>query len=307
LNRRLLIGVLVTGALMAPGRASAALIGSLEQVSPTATSYALGVGADFLPMVRSGLGDVTAPLQAVDLVLPPPLTGVSTSGCEAADFTGFVTGNIALLQRGACRFFEKAANAVAAGAVGVIVFNEGQPGRTEAIGVDAGFLQPIPMIFTSFALGQELARQLEAGQVVMRLSVTDNRSPVPEPATAALVAVGLMGAVRRLRFRAGPRAPGSAPTPGSSGPEGRRLSVVRASAVVAAVAATMFTSANAQAAHILDTTPTSTVGRLLQGPLVGTIADVDQAMQFATGPAVTLTDIAVGLGVGSAGPIDFQI
>ena len=52
---------------------------------------------DFFTAEYSGSGDVTEPLQAVDLVLPPgPTASSSTSGCETEDFADFVEGNIAL-------------------------------------------------------------------------------------------------------------------------------------------------------------------------------------------------------------------
>ena len=44
----------------------------------------------------------------------------------------FVAGNIALLQRGTCTFQQKVENAQSAGAIGVLIFNEGQPGRQDA-------------------------------------------------------------------------------------------------------------------------------------------------------------------------------
>ena len=57
---------------------------------------------DFLGASTSVTGDVTAQVFAVDLRLPS--TGGSTSGCEPADFAGFVVGAIALMQRGTCNF-----------------------------------------------------------------------------------------------------------------------------------------------------------------------------------------------------------
>jgi PA domain-containing protein len=42
-----------------------------------------------------------------------------------ADFSGFVPGRIALIQRGSCFFGVKVLNAQAAGATGVTIFNEG--------------------------------------------------------------------------------------------------------------------------------------------------------------------------------------
>ena len=69
---------------------------------------------DFAAMTYSGSGDVTAPVQAVDINLAGDRA--STSGCEAADFAGFTPGNIALIQRGTCFFRVKVDNAAAAGA-----------------------------------------------------------------------------------------------------------------------------------------------------------------------------------------------
>ena len=74
---------------------------------------------------QSDPGDVTAAVTAVDLQLG--LGNTSTSGCEAGDFAGFPAGNIALLQRGSCTFEIKAENAAAAGAVGIVIFNQGEP------------------------------------------------------------------------------------------------------------------------------------------------------------------------------------
>ena len=108
-----------------------------DQVSPNPTVYEPNV--DFITADYSGSGDVTAPLQAVDLVLPPGAeAGSSTSGCEVEDFADFVAGNIALVQRGTCDFSVKADNAFDAGAVGVIIFNEGQEGRTETLAATLG-------------------------------------------------------------------------------------------------------------------------------------------------------------------------
>src|SRR5262245_8085186 len=128
---------------------------TLQQVSPVPRDYVDGV--DFGTMSYSGSGDATAPLVAVDLIVPSPAPNASTSGCEPADFAGFPAGAIALVQRGTCPFRQKAENALAAGAVGVIVFNEGNEGRT---GVIFGTLNPppftLPVVGTTFALGDAL-------------------------------------------------------------------------------------------------------------------------------------------------------
>ena len=107
----------------------------------------------------TGSGDVTAPVQGVDLVLPPsPAPNGSTSGCEAEDFAGFVPGNIALMQRGTCPYVQKAALAQEAGASALIIFNEGQPGRTAVpnnLPLGAEGIH-IPGVGTSFDVGVDL-------------------------------------------------------------------------------------------------------------------------------------------------------
>ncbi|WP_214321902.1 M28 family metallopeptidase [Nonomuraea sediminis] len=146
---------------------------SMERTAPTPKVYAptppdgSSVG-DFATMTYSGSGNVTAALQNVDLMLPPgPTPSSSNSGCEAADFAGFVPGNIALLQRGTCTFAVKAQNAQAAGASAAIIFNEGQPGRTATLqGTLGGPGVTIPVVGASFDVGQELSAAGTAVHVV---------------------------------------------------------------------------------------------------------------------------------------------
>jgi Zn-dependent M28 family amino/carboxypeptidase len=73
-----------------------------------------------------------------------------------------VAGRIALIQRGACNFGVKVLNAQAAGATGVIIFNEGNPDRTDVLSgslvdaTDTPIIPTIPVSFTSFAIGSSL-------------------------------------------------------------------------------------------------------------------------------------------------------
>ncbi|SDL01988.1 aminopeptidase Y [Nonomuraea maritima] len=129
---------------------------TLESTAPTQKTFT--PDQEFHTFRPSPAGDVTEQVQAVDLTLPPSATPSSTSGCEAADFEGFVAGRIALVQRGTCPFVRKVGNAAAAGASGVIIFNEGQPGRTDSEPVNIGdWRAGIPMVYADFAVGQQLA------------------------------------------------------------------------------------------------------------------------------------------------------
>ena len=143
---------------------------AFQRISPDPKTYVEGLDGEYSPMDYSGAGDFTASLVAAGgITIPSP--GGSESGCSAADFAGFPAGAIALVQRGTCPFRQKAANADAAGAAAVVIFNEGNDDpNDDRLGVIAGTLDPpqmdIPVIGTSFAVGQELYNRLTGGQTV---------------------------------------------------------------------------------------------------------------------------------------------
>jgi Zn-dependent M28 family amino/carboxypeptidase len=129
----------------------------MDRVSPDPRVYVDGV--DFDTMQYSGSGEPTATVQPTnDVIIPPaPDPNTSNSGCEVEDFDGFVPGNIALIQRGTCTFETKALNAQDVGASGVIIFNEGQEGRTDVIfGTLGNPSFSIPVFGASFEVGEEL-------------------------------------------------------------------------------------------------------------------------------------------------------
>ena len=140
---------------------------TLEQLGPVPTTYL--EDTDYNIMTESEPGDVSGLVTAVDLQLGPGNS--STSGCEAADFAGFPPGNIALMQRGACAFGLKAENAAAAGAVGAIIFNQGNaPGRLGLINgtLGSGYSGGIPVLFATYPLGEQWS--MTAG-LVLRMVV----------------------------------------------------------------------------------------------------------------------------------------
>jgi Zn-dependent M28 family amino/carboxypeptidase len=155
---------------------------TFSQTAPTAKSYVDGTGKGtdivnddtpgyFHIMSYSGTDDVVdAPIVPTnDIQIPPGATANSSnSGCELADFVDVNSvpeDRVALIQRGGgspgCNFQTKARNAQDAGYDAAIIFNEGQPGRTEVIPGTLSGLRPdgkewIPVLMTSFAVGKEL-------------------------------------------------------------------------------------------------------------------------------------------------------
>ncbi len=124
----------------------------MEQSAPRRVVYQ--EGSDFQLMPYSGSGTVTARVTPVDLKLGAG--NASTSGCEASDFAGFPAGNIALVQRGTCPFVDKVLHAQAAGASGVVIFNQGNsPDREGVFPGTLGETHPIriPVVSTSYLMG----------------------------------------------------------------------------------------------------------------------------------------------------------
>ncbi|HET7821946.1 MAG TPA: M28 family peptidase [Ornithinibacter sp.] len=132
----------------------------MNEVSPTPQTFVLG--KDFNPGPVAG--SATAKVQpAGGIVVPATPTPSSASGCQAADFAGFVPGNIALIQRGTCTFAQKVANAQAAGASAAVIFNEGNPGRTSLFSGSLAGTEQIPVLFTPYSVGTQLLAQYVPG------------------------------------------------------------------------------------------------------------------------------------------------
>ena len=120
----------------------------LEQVSPPPAGPFPNTILQY-----SGSGDVTASVSTPSGDL---------RGCNAADWAGFPAGNIALVSRGtppgfpvACTFALKAQNAYAAGAVGVVIYNNAAGDINGTLG--NAFTLNIAVTSVTQAIGQQLA------------------------------------------------------------------------------------------------------------------------------------------------------
>jgi hypothetical protein len=145
----------------------------LGEVSPGESGFAYG--PDFNITSNSGNGDVTAQVQSVgNILIPAPSTpNSSTSGCASSDFTGFVAGRIALIQRGTCTFGMKVSLATTAGASGIIIFNEGSTGETAATSCGSfsnGARIPVVCV-ASYAAGVTLYNQAQLGATIVHVRI----------------------------------------------------------------------------------------------------------------------------------------
>jgi hypothetical protein len=137
----------------------------LQQLTPTNKTYTPGTAADdnnpavdYITFEFSPTKEVpSAPVVPVnDIVIPSPAADTSNAGCEAADFPAATSGAVSLIQRGTCPFVQKLANAQAAGAVGVILMNEGDSAGRMNAGFRSGPTDlAIPAVFSSFAVGKD--------------------------------------------------------------------------------------------------------------------------------------------------------
>ena len=148
---------------------------TLSQVSPTPTDY------ETATYQFSGTGDVTGTVvPALNNQSPPgPDPSSSSAGCAAADFTpaSATEPQVALIQRGTCTFAEKAANAQAAGYDAVIIYNEGQEGRTDLSTGTLGEIFTLPVVGLSFADGDALNAAAAAGSVTVHVTTATENDP----------------------------------------------------------------------------------------------------------------------------------
>ncbi len=156
---------------------------TFSRTAPSDRTYVKGT--DFNLMTYSGSENLVD-AQVVptnDIVIPPGETAnSSTSGCQVEDFKDVrlePEPQVALIQRGGCLFRPKAENAQAMGYDAAIIFNEGQvvPDRTGLIGGGLSGLRDdgepwIPVLMTSFAVGEELYKLNKATPGSVQVSIS---------------------------------------------------------------------------------------------------------------------------------------
>jgi aminopeptidase Y len=144
------------------------------------TTYTSANATDMITFGFSPSGSLSnVAVVPVDIVIHSDPVSRSTSGCEDTDFTSAVVGKIALIQRGTCPFVQKLANAEEAGAVGVVLFNEGNtPARQAPSFIEAPTDLGIPAVYVNYAIGKALYDAFQAGQApAVSLTVDATTTP----------------------------------------------------------------------------------------------------------------------------------
>lgn len=149
-----------------------------------------------------------APAAPTSGTFPMARTGTATTGNDAcnavAPAPGSLAGKIALIRRGTCSFYEKAFNAQAAGAIGVVIYNN-----------TAGWINPtvagtpaitIPVVAVSDAEGLVINNRLASGPV--DLTWTDVRGTFPNGAGGVIDSSSSYGVAADLSLKPDIGAPG---------------------------------------------------------------------------------------------------
>ncbi|HET7788947.1 MAG TPA: S8 family serine peptidase [Myxococcales bacterium] len=145
-------------------------------------SFTVSTDAGRLFGYFNGSGSPIAPLSGS---APLSRTGTKASGADACNPlpAGSLNGTVALVRRGTCGFAVKVANAQAAGAAGVVLYNNQNTGLlTPAVTPPT---PTIPVVFITQADGNFLDDRLAAGAVT--LSWTDQLTSSANTLTAGLI------------------------------------------------------------------------------------------------------------------------
>lgn len=136
---------------------------------------------------------------------PLARTGTVTStsdGCAALPAAS-LTGRIALIRRGGCGFFVKATNAQAAGAAGVILYNNAPEALNPSVEGAPAITRPV--IGISGTDGEAINAQLDAGAVLLAWG---ERISVANPLGNTLSSFSSFGLTAELGFKPDIAAPG---------------------------------------------------------------------------------------------------
>lgn len=148
----------------------------------------------------------SAPEPPTSGTYPMARTGTITSSADACNPlpAGSLTGKIALIRRGGCTFHVKSLNAMNAGAIGVVLYNNG-PGRFSATVAGTPAIT-IPVVTISASEGALIDERLAVGDVF--LTWTDQSGSFPNPTGGLISSFSSYGLSPDLNVKPDIGAPG---------------------------------------------------------------------------------------------------
>lgn len=143
-------------AVVAPG---AAVVSSVPTGTGREGSVEIGANGKTVKVLNSTF-------QGAKEVLTPETNELVAAGLgKPEDFTTAVQGKYALISRGEIAFGDKVKNAIAAGAVGVVIYNNA-PGLIQGSLTNDGSTLSVPVFMVEQTVGNEIVAALGKGEVV---------------------------------------------------------------------------------------------------------------------------------------------
>jgi hypothetical protein len=157
----------VNSASVWPSESGAVVIEGEEDLAPFQTIFSItsGPNAGDYPAAEGTFTVRIASLPGAMMSGPTQYAGLA---CDGDVIPAAALGDIALIQRGACRFDEKIPNAEAAGYAGVVIFNDAA--RGDALVNMGGNPVNLPGIFVGHSTGLGIAGVATAGDLVIGAS-----------------------------------------------------------------------------------------------------------------------------------------
>ena len=200
-------GGLGAWSLSAPANAHDIIsVASAENTELEAFAFEVDQFDDSVPYQElSGAEEPPTEGESAPLGLPSATEDGVYLGCEPEDFADFPADHVALIERGECPFAEKYQNAVDAGAVGVVIYND-VPGLFSGTVGDDG-VEGVWGAGISQSDGEALVDLLEDDEEVT-LEFTDEIVTVPNPEGGLLSSFTSYGQDVELAFGPSVTAPG---------------------------------------------------------------------------------------------------
>lgn len=133
-------------------------------------------GSSGLVGFSDATGAPAAPTSGGALMARTGTTTTANDACAALP-AGSLSGKIALIRRGTCGFYVKATNAQAAGAVGVVLYNNAAGPLSPSVAGSPAIT--IPVVGVSDVFGASIDTALQAGEVTLTWANTTGSYPNP--------------------------------------------------------------------------------------------------------------------------------